>query len=211
MLPTDTGARTISALVVMPDGALVAGGYAVTPGAGAYIARWDGTTWSALGTGVNAWVRSLAVQPSGDLVALGLFTSAGGAPNTTYIARWNGTSWSAVGTGLQFSEDILGLMPNGDLLRGVGPSRWTGSNWVTLGAGVPNIRALCSLPNGDVLGGGYLGGTFTGVARWIGSTWSALGWGVNGSVYAVAGLPNGGAVVGGARKSAGGEAFDPLG
>jgi hypothetical protein len=36
-----------------------------------YIARWNGTSWSALGTGMNGSVSALAVLPNGDLIAGG--------------------------------------------------------------------------------------------------------------------------------------------
>ena len=71
------------------------------------IAKWDGTRWSALGTGVNndgtgdvgpATVFALATNGSALYVG-GRFTQAGGV-NAEGIAKWDGTHWSAVGTGL---------------------------------------------------------------------------------------------------------------
>src|SRR5262245_3005835 len=62
-----------------------------------YIARWDGTSWSALGTGVGglgSTVYALATDSSGNLCAGGFF---GGL---NYVARWDGTSWSALGYGV---------------------------------------------------------------------------------------------------------------
>ena len=44
-----------------------------------YIAKWNGTAWSALGTGVNGFVYALAVAGT-DVYAGGFFTTAGGAP-----------------------------------------------------------------------------------------------------------------------------------
>ena len=41
-----------------------------------YIARWDGTNWSALGSGAQSWVESLALRGP-DLLAGGGFTTAG--------------------------------------------------------------------------------------------------------------------------------------
>ncbi|MBC8001046.1 MAG: hypothetical protein H7X97_00545, partial [Opitutaceae bacterium] len=41
------------------------------------VARWNGTSWSALGTGVNTTVNALAVSGN-DLYAGGAFTNAGG-------------------------------------------------------------------------------------------------------------------------------------
>jgi hypothetical protein len=53
------------------------------------IARWNGTSWSALGSGVDTDVQSLAFAPNGDLYAGGYFSTAGGEP-ADFIARWDG-------------------------------------------------------------------------------------------------------------------------
>ena len=57
-----------------------------------HIARWEGSSWSALGSGTDDHVYALAVDSSGDLYAGGEFTTAGGKPSS-YIARW---SWFRV-------------------------------------------------------------------------------------------------------------------
>jgi hypothetical protein len=61
-------------------------------------ARWDGTSWQPLGTGMSSYVLSVTVY-DGALIAGGGFTTAGGI-SATYIARWDGTSWQALGTGM---------------------------------------------------------------------------------------------------------------
>ncbi|QYU66619.1 hypothetical protein J4558_16775 [Leptolyngbya sp. 15MV] len=92
---------SVFALAVLPSGDLVAGGNFATAGdvSASNIARWNGSSWSALGSGVTGggqpFVSALAVLPSGDLVAGGSFTTAGGA-SASRIARWNGSSWSAM-------------------------------------------------------------------------------------------------------------------
>ena len=43
-----------------------------------YIAKWDGSSWSTLGSGMNSYVYALAVDGSGNLYAGGSFTTAGG-------------------------------------------------------------------------------------------------------------------------------------
>src|SRR5262245_3410468 len=62
------------------------------------IAKWDGRSWSTLGSGIGGYVNALAVSGS-DLYAGGKFTIAGGSP-ANRIAKWNGSSWSAVGSGM---------------------------------------------------------------------------------------------------------------
>jgi len=56
-----------------------------------HIARWDGSDWSTLGTGLDYEAEALAVHDDGSgpaLYAGGVFSSAGGAASTG-IARWN--------------------------------------------------------------------------------------------------------------------------
>lgn len=71
----------------------------------ANIARWDGTQWHALGTGLNGSVRGLAVVGS-DLYVGGWFTTAGGNP-ARYLAKWDGTDWSPLGSGLGISSPYV--------------------------------------------------------------------------------------------------------
>ena len=67
-----------------------------------YIARWNGSAWSALGSGVSGYyspyVSALAVGWS-DLYVGGQFTNAGGVA-ANYIAKWDGSAWSALGLGM---------------------------------------------------------------------------------------------------------------
>jgi hypothetical protein len=53
----------------------------------AYIAKWNGTTWSALGTGMNGTVSALAFDSSGNLYAGGEFATAGGLVRP-FLANW---------------------------------------------------------------------------------------------------------------------------
>ncbi|MCK4412166.1 MAG: hypothetical protein KAY32_01345 [Candidatus Eisenbacteria sp.] len=81
------------------DGDLIAGGwFEQAGGVGAsYVARWDGSAWSALAGGLNYWVHSLESH-DGDLIVGGEFTSADEieSPN---LARWDGGQWHAFGAG----------------------------------------------------------------------------------------------------------------
>lgn len=109
--PVGTGVNgTVYALLTLDADsgvgpALYAGGSFTEAGgiAASRIAKWDGTAWSPLGTGVNSSVRSLALfdDGSGDgLYAGGEFTVAGGV-FASRIAKWDGTVWSPLGAGVE--------------------------------------------------------------------------------------------------------------
>jgi hypothetical protein len=209
----------VDTLAVLPGGDLVAGGRFTTAGGvpASNIARWNGSAWSALGSGVDSDVLALAVLPGGDLVAGGYFTTAGGAA-ANHIARWDGSTWSALGFGMNYEVLALTVLPGGDLAagghftnEGNRIARWNGSVWSALGSGMDNeVLALAVLPGGDLVAGGNFttaGGVAANyIARWNGSAWSALGSGISGNVNSLAVLPSGDLVVGGNFTTAGGVA-----
>ena len=203
----------VHALTVFDDGfgsALYAGGEFTTAGgvSALRVARWDGTSWTALGSsgnGMNNWVEALVVFDDGSgpaLYASGAFTAAGGIP-ATGLAKWHGTSWSAVGAPgsgplggplvLVVFDDGSGAVlafsgtfrtSGGVLVRGVGT--WDGVSWTALGPqGLGTSNSVYALTVYDDGAGPalYAGGTFQiagdilarGVARWDGASWSALG------------------------------------
>jgi trimeric autotransporter adhesin len=172
------GGSAVNALETLPNGDLVAGGsFTIAGGVAANrIARWDGSTWSPLGTGISGSVLALKTRPNGDLIVGGVFTTAGGITSNN-IARWDGSTWAPLGTGM------------------------TGGSLVS-------VRALATLPNGDLVAGGFFsaagGVSANSIARWNGTSWSAMGLGVNGTVMALTVLPNGDLIVGGQFSSAGG-------
>ncbi|MFN7395788.1 MAG: GC-type dockerin domain-anchored protein [bacterium] len=192
---------TVSALAVMPNGDLLAGGAFTTAGGvqANSIARWNGLSWSALGAGIEGGVNALAVLPvSGSIVAGGFIATAGGLP-VNYVARWDGSSWSPLGVGT--NRLVLALTsvrtPGGgeDLYAGgffttaggvpaTYIARWNGTAWSALGTGTSYIvTSLAALPDGaggaSVIAagpfGGAGGGAVWGVGRWDGSAWFALG------------------------------------
>jgi trimeric autotransporter adhesin len=98
-------------LVLFDDGdgaALYAGGTFTQAGGveANYIARWDGSSWSSVGGGMDGSVHALAVLKNDSrgatgvgLYAGGWFTTAGGV-KANAVARWDGTSWSPLGDGV---------------------------------------------------------------------------------------------------------------
>jgi hypothetical protein len=82
---------TVNAMTVY-DGKLVVGGtfLVVRDVFANYIAAWDGTSWSALGSGTDGTIEALTIY-NGSLIAGGRFTSAGGT-SAHYVASWNGNA-----------------------------------------------------------------------------------------------------------------------
>jgi hypothetical protein len=220
------GFSDVQALAVLPNGDLFAGGYFNIAGGSfaSFIARWNGSTWSALGSGTTGEVIALVALPNGDVVAGGQFTTAGGGAASN-IARWNGSTWSALGGGTSGVVRALAVLPNGHVIAGgrfgsAGTSfvyniaRWDGAAWWDLGNGVAQLNgaaqvfSLVALPNGNLVAGGIftIAGSIAAnnIAHWNGSSWSALGSGINGPVWALAALPNGDIVAGGQFTTAGG-------
>jgi len=165
-LPGTTG--DVFALAVHDDGtgpALYVGGdFGVAGGSVVnHVARWDGSTWSALGEGTNDVVRALASYDDGGgpaLYAGGEFTEAGGTA-ASRIAKWDGASWEPLGLGVR--GDLLYTVAVRSLAvfdDGAGPGLYAGGHFETAGLG-PALH----------------------VARWDGSGWSPLAGGVAGGLF----------------------------
>jgi hypothetical protein len=173
-----------------------------------YIARWDGSHWSALAGGLEYEVCALAVSGS-NLYAGGQFTwatnSGGVAVQANFIARWNGNSWSRLGSEVDSAVWVLAasgcdIYAGGDfLMAGVTEAnyiaKWDGTGWSALGSGMDTSVYSLAVSGTNL----YAGGEFTtaggvearSIAKWNGTGWSALGGGLadnsgSGSVRALA-------------------------
>lgn len=188
--------------------------------------------WFPLGVGVlQTSEGSALMQTSGDDLILGGQFAVVGNVTARGVARWDGTAWHAFGPGLTPSGvDALTLLPNGDLVaggafthsgtvsvRGVG--RWDGNSWQEIGGGLINtttggVRALATLPNGDLVVGGGFADLSTGavvryLVRWNGTSWSALG-NPNLDVRALTVAANGDLIVAGRFTAIGGIAANRI-
>jgi trimeric autotransporter adhesin len=175
------------------------------------IAKWDGTAWSPLGSGIlNNEVYAVA-SFGGGLYAAGYFDGAGDVPGTEKIAKWNGSAWESIDAQLAlWSNQLWGLTTwddgtgealyiagNYENIGGVqGASffaRYDGESFSTLGApigGAVPLIVYTSYAWDDGTGEAiYIGGRFltvdgisaSRIAKWDGQQWSALGSGVTGT------------------------------
>src|SRR5262249_23542673 len=95
----------VNALAVSGSNLYAGGAFTNAGGTAAnYIAKWDGSNWSPLGSGVSGEVWALAVSGT-DIYAGGYFTDAGGAA-ANYIAKWNGSTWTTLGGGVAGRDNI---------------------------------------------------------------------------------------------------------
>ena len=172
-----------------------------------YVAKWNDTNWSELGTGANAlnandYIHSVLTDASGNVYAAGDFTNSSGK---TYVAKWNGTNWSELGTGanaLNTNHGISKIIFDGSgnmyaagyFTNTAGNeyvAKWNGTNWSELGTGTNALKAndLINALAADASGNIYAAGSFSDtissisghkyVAKWNGTTWAKVGTGAN--------------------------------
>jgi hypothetical protein len=180
----------VRALAVYNGKLVIAGSFFKTDVANTYnIAAWDGSTWSAIGSGTNNNVNALTVY-DGKLIAGGGFQGAGGA-SASRIASWDGSNWSQLGSGVGAWVWSLSVL-SGNLYAGgdFGIEAWNGSNWSAPGGGVSggSVWATTVFNNELIVGGGFSsagGSPASEIAAWNGSGWSSLRQGMNGGVTAL--------------------------
>lgn len=149
----ESGYPRVYALAVF-DGDLFAGGHFTSAGGHSAngIARWNGSQWKRLASGIGAApeqyyfpaVTDLKVY-RGELIAAGQFATAG-SRNANGIARWNGSAWHTMGSTMA------------DGTRGVWALMLYNNNLIISGEFVTD--APYPTPN---------------VARWSGSAWQFFG------------------------------------
>jgi uncharacterized repeat protein (TIGR01451 family) len=168
------------------------------------IAKWNGTIWSALGTGIKDKSEGSGYDPTyvydlfwdnanSELYVAGNFIEANDGTTLNHIAKWDTTNgWSALGAGADL--DIYSLAwdsVNDELYAGGvfssigsvttnGVAMWDGTNWNALGTDAPLTDVIVWDSSREEL---FAGGRFNEasgapgnyIAQWDGTSWSALG------------------------------------
>lgn len=221
----------VFALAEGPGGQIYAGGTFTGMGGVANtkcIAQWDGSSWSAMGSGgggSTTSVRALAINGNGNLYVGGNFTDIGGS-GADYLARWTvaTSAWSVVGSAAALNGTVYALAagrsnPSSMYVGGAFTNAsaianadyiayWNGAAYSALSTGMNNdVNALAVLPNGVVVAGGAFtlagGVTVAYNAQYNGQQWSAIGTGLNATMYAIAPGPGASLYFGGAFSTAG--------
>lgn len=175
----------VTAMSSLPNGdVVIVGSFSAVNGVPAHnVARWNGSTWAAVGPWVNAQLRALAVLPSGEFLVGG---------DNGLLLRWTGSAWVVPSAPISSAAHVRSILPlpNGDLLVGgsdivpmwQGLARLSGSSTIGLGMVGGTVYSMAMLPNGDVAVAGDCAagpvGTH-GVARLSGATWSSLAGGID--------------------------------
>ena len=199
-----SGRGTVYALAVTDGDVYVGGSFNWAGGlAAGSIARWDGSAWSALGSGIVRGGRNrglpglvYAISTNGDAVYVGgKFNEAGGQA-TPNFARWDGIDWTPIDK--LYSGPVYDLVTNGDTVYVAGSLRygdntrahraaaWVDGQWVDL-PGLEYVEvyggpafAVAYGRSGLYVGGGKLtlDWKYNSIARWNGAGWEALGSGI---------------------------------
>lgn len=140
------------------------------------IAKWNGTTWDSLGSGVNSAVNAMVFDTINNFLYLcGMFDKTGGKDAYT-VAKWNGFEMDSVGKSFGYGKTCM-EMYHGQLFVGGyagagGPNDtilifWNGKQWQHISG--PNSSLSSLKVYNDTL---YVGGGFTQVGsdtsiKWI--------------------------------------------
>lgn len=168
-----------------------------TTGPATRIAVYDGTSFSAMGTGLNGAGYCLATNGTSRVYCGGTFTSAGGVANTGRLAFWNGTWTSLNGATAGADADVWSLFywsadtnlyiggdfANLGAVAAVRVGYYDGAAFHAMGSGCNGIVYAITSLGADL----YVAGAFTTangvscsrIAKWTGSTFTPLGAGLD--------------------------------
>lgn len=187
--------NAVNALLYATDGKLYIAGDFTTPQT--RVASWDGTTLSAMGSGLPDSIITLAQGPDGSIYAGGASMTISAVTGT--VAKWNGSAWAIVGTNNEMINPAASMIfgHNGNLYVGGNNAAiratldvWDGSAWTNIitHSASSTFYSLVEGPQGL-----YVGGSFTNLNADANQdnialysieddSWSALGTGLNGAI-----------------------------
>lgn len=190
-----TNDRVTELLRLQNGDLIVAGEFSIAGGTVvSQVARWNGSTYSAMGSGVLGQVKA-AVEFGGEIYLGGSFNSG-----NADLARWTGSAWvlsAAFSSKMPYVSDLHvhnGVLYAAGATTGfAGTSyevkRLVGGNWEMVGQQLnAEIRAMESFDGTLVCGGDFTDNFFSQdttimhVARLNGSVWEQLGNGLDGAV-----------------------------
>lgn len=162
------------------------------------VAKWNGSNWAALASGVDGAVQAMAMYRD-DLYVGGFFTNG--------ISLWNGTAWKLLSNGVNGGVRALAVNGNDLFVGGMFNSitldghsllqtnnivRWDSSSWKSLVNGTNfnngQVHALATIGTNLYVGGFFTtasGVTVHNIARWDGTNWNSLGNGTDADVDAL--------------------------
>ncbi len=179
--------------VIVPDGSgnyYVGGKFSSVQGVPAPgIAKWNGSSWSALGAGINGIIYAIAVSGN-DVYVGGDFNVAVTGGMARNVAKWDGSTWTPLGTGLGGGTHIVraAAVYGGNVyfggnfaVSGGSPAdglvKWDGTAYSALPIAAAGIRSLV-VNDGSLYVGGNVAltpGPSIGIVKFDGTTWSDMG------------------------------------
>jgi hypothetical protein len=146
------------------------------------IAKWNGTTWDSLGSGLNSSPTAIAFY-NGELYTGGGFTQAG-TISANHIARWNGVNWDSLPSNnidnyifalYEYNSELYvsGMFSYVGTTTSRSIAKWNETSWGTVGS--PPWALVIAESMKEYNGELYVGGSFDAPSRhilkWSGNNW----------------------------------------
>jgi Bacterial Ig-like domain len=170
-----------------------------------YVKKWNGSSWTLLGTildtdpSKNASNPSVAIDSGGNPIVT--WNESDGSANNIFVKKWNGSSWTSLGAILDNEPTSNALVPSiaidssdnpivtwsefGGTSENIYVKKWNGSTWTSLGTildidpNKPAYEPAIAIDAGGnpIVTWSESDGTSNNsyVKKWNGSTWTPLG------------------------------------